>query len=279
MLKKIIALLTTLLLMTAAIAQPKAFHFTKGEQQLVLFGTIHLSKPNFFPLPASVLAALDQSDALALELDIYDPETLEATIKIVSTDGVLNNQTLVEVIGEERMEHLKEIAGSGAIMFEQMRPWLISLNLPILQAMQMGYEDQAVDNYLADKAKANAIPVIALETAQEQFEVFLNMTPAEELALLDSVLSGEAKEQLEMLLPIWKYNDEKVAEKLLSQMQASLPTLFKRIITDRNHKMVERAIKLNADKKHLFVGVGAAHLYGKGGMINLLSEQGYRLIK
>lgn len=279
MLKRIMTLLTTLLLTTTLLAQPKAYHFTKGEQEMVVFGTMHLSKSDFFPLPEPVLSALTQSDALALELDMNDPEILSVTMQVIATHGMLGDKKLVDVIGDERMKKLKEVAGFEAAMFEQMRPWFIAMSLPIIQALQMGYEDKAVDEYLADKAKAQSIPVVALESAKEQFDIFVNLTPKEELALLDSVLSQDAKEQFEQMLAVWQHNDEKAAEELLNQMEVTLPTLLKTFVTDRNHRMVERAIKLNADKKRLFVGVGALHLYGKDGIVKLLGEKGYQLTK
>ena len=49
-----------------------------------------------------------------------------------------------------------------------------------------------------------------------------------------------------------------------------------RIIIDRNHRMAERAAPILADG-NVFIAVGALHLPGKEGVVELLRSEGFTL--
>ena len=71
-------LLATLGLLAAGSANAEGerrgflFELRKGAQVSLLFGTIHVGRSDFYPLPASRMARLSAVDALVLEADITD---------------------------------------------------------------------------------------------------------------------------------------------------------------------------------------------------------------
>ncbi len=58
--------------------------------------------------------------------------------------------------------------------------------------------------------------------------------------------------------------------------EADYELFLKYLISDRNHIMAERAVPI-IDKGNAFIAVGALHLPGKDGIIELLRTKGYRV--
>jgi len=78
----------------------------KGKQVAWLLGTIHVGRPEFYPLPASRLAQLQRADAIVLEADISDASrSIAATQKYaVYAEGVPGLETRLTPELRQRIE-------------------------------------------------------------------------------------------------------------------------------------------------------------------------------
>ena len=158
-------------------------------------------------------------------------------------------------------------------MYGGMKPFFI------LQALSQGYFDEGAKSYDLDimgLAAEKDIPLVGLETIEEQLG-FFDAVPQEKMA--EMIIQG-----------IEGYEDEKKSTKKLMKLYASqkvekfIPLMNKQspefmefediFLYDRNKRWIPKIEKEIADKQ-CFIAVGAAHLFGDGGVIDLLRKEGY----
>ena len=158
-----------------------------------------------------------------------------------------------------------------------MKPWAaaVTLSTPALETGQI------LDLVLYQEALQQDKAVYGLETVREQLDLFDSMSESDQVTLLrDAVDKFPELDALHAeLLEVYKQRD---LEGLLAinetSMQAEDQRLAKefqrRVIDDRNHRMAERMQPYLRQGK-AFVAVGALHLPGEQGLLNLLEQQGY----
>lgn len=133
-----------------------------------------------------------------------------------------------------------------------------------------------VDAYLHRLAKKENKKIIGLETADEQLRALDYNNPGESWTFYLSnakrlrKLSGE--DIAETMIRQYRRGEVK---KLHDFMEQNLPpTLYRRMIVDRNKTMAERAAQ-HIRTQPTFIAVGAGHLAGDEGMIKLLRDRGF----
>lgn len=282
--KTLFILITCLLSLTTVVATPQTFVLQKADKTIYLFGTLHQTKAGFLPLPETVTKQLSSANALAVEMDTETAEVEQAIAALMISYGRLpSSQTLLDVIGEHYMQRLNRLplANEQLVSMQGLRPWLVSLMIPLILAEDMGYSEESVDEYLIQLARKNQQPVIALETPEEQIEIFSTLTEKEELSLFEQTLdeAEDIETHMQAIDDIWLNNNATAARALLTSMQQGIPKIYQALIVTRNHNMVERSIKLNQKHPTLFVAVGASHLYEDDGLVKLLQQRGYQLEK
>jgi len=83
-------------------------------------------------------------------------------------------------------------------------------------------------------------------------------------------------EQVDTMVRYWKEGDYKAMEKLALEIPGEYPEfqpIMDKLYTERNIRMVGKIEEYLKTDKTYFVVVGAAHLIGDEGIINLLNEK------
>ncbi len=101
------SVLTVVLLLVLAAAPPASagqplFLWTvEGPHATIaMTGSIHVGKPDFFPLAAPLEQAFRDADALAVEVDVEDPANQQAAAAIIFQKGMLpGDETLESRLG------------------------------------------------------------------------------------------------------------------------------------------------------------------------------------
>lgn len=247
-----------------------------GQQPAYLFGTIHSEDPAVVELPATVKQAFDASNSVVLEM-LMDTDTMRySSAAMLMLDG----RSLSDMIGMPLYKKVSAAIASRGIpelVLNRMKPWAaaVTLSTPALETGQI------LDLVLYQEALQQDKAVYGLETVQEQLELFDSMSESDQVTLLrDAVDKFPELDALHAeLLEVYKQRD---LEGLLAinetSMQAEDQRLAKefqrRVIDDRNHRMAERMQPYLRQGK-AFVAVGALHLPGEQGLLNLLEQQGY----
>lgn len=276
--KKIQALLIAFITLwvTTAFAEPQLLTLTKGNKTIHLFGTIHVTKPNFYPLPKQVLSAIETADTVAIEIDMSDPKVTEETMQAMIALGMNPNQNLSEILTAAEIEKIDQLLGLAAMGMKKLHPVLLAITLEMVIAEEQGFIGEAVDLFIAQHAKSKQIQVIGLETATEQINAILSTPENEAKKYLKRVLSEDEINELADIGKWWLDNDQAIAARILNEMKEDFPHLYQHLLINRNKTMAQRIEKLSDNHKQLFVGIGAAHLYGKDSVIDCLLKAGYQ---
>lgn len=259
------------------VAEPQAIYLQKGSKQITVFGTMHVAKPDFYPLPKPVTASLKSSDALAVEIDITDPKVMSETMQLMAVSMKNSNAKGLDKTRLNQLEAL--IDPTAAAAFASLPLPLAAMSITIIRAEQLGYTEPAVDSVLISRAKSQSKPVLSLEKPAEQIEPLINIPDSESLALFDSAIADKGIEEIQQTESLWKTGDIQIAQQLIKQGKTEAPQLFQSLVTDRNRTMAKRIAKLNQQYPRLFVAIGALHLYGNNNVIQRLQQQGYQRIK
>ncbi len=246
-----------------------------------LLGSVHMLKAADSALPPEILRAYARSATLVMELDLnnLDAESLlgsgseSATLPEGETlGGVLGPQLYGSLIAHARPLGLEpEITA-------RFQPWFAALLLEQMTLAQAGFEAGAgVDAQLAQRAGVDHKPIIALETMGEQMGFFAHLTLDQQRQFLRSTLRELDTDASDTAAVVraWQRGDTQELERLRRQESAESPEIFRTLTTDRNRSWLPRIIALLSDTHDDLVIVGAMHLIGDDGLVELLRRQGY----
>ena len=241
-----------------------------------LFGTLHSEDPDVVRLAAPVQQAFDAAQTVVIEV-LFDMQAMQlSSAAMLMMDG----RSLKDVVGEPLFTAAAaamRARGMPEMLTGHMQPWAVAVSLST-PATETGL---VLDMVLYQGALQRGTPVHGLETIQEQLEVFTGMPLADQVLLLRDAVEHvhEIDALYAELLAAWKQRDlarlVALNEAELASGDAQFAADFqKRLIVHRNHLMVERMQPYLKQGK-AFVAVGALHLPGETGLLNLLEQRGY----
>jgi uncharacterized protein len=246
-----------------------------------LYGTIHVGRAEWVRPGPTVQKALEQSDALALELDTRDPATMRSMTQ--PADPAL----VARVLSGERAQRLarqNEAACVPSGSMAGLQPILQVTALAGLVARDDGlYPEFGADEALAVSARNNNKPVFALESAAAQLKMLTGDSEAEEAEQIDAALteleSGQLRAQMKELAEVWARGDvDKLArypEWCNCVQTPAERRLMKRLLDDRNPGLADGIERMHAGGRRMFAAVGALHMVGLQGLPALLSARGF----
>jgi uncharacterized protein YbaP (TraB family) len=82
---------------------------------------------------------------------------------------------------------------------------------------------------------------------------------------------------LEQIVRAWSAGDVQSLEALLLNSMREYPAVYQRIIVDRNRRWLPEIEKMIEQGESTLIVVGAGHLVGKDGVVELLKARGYTL--
>jgi uncharacterized protein YbaP (TraB family) len=254
-----------------------------GEHNTVyLAGSVHLLKANDSALPAAFDRAYAGSQALVMELDIGKLDPMEAASWMMEHGTLPEGSNLRKAIGEERYRRVAAEAarlGLPMEMADQLAPWVLGLQLTELKYAQLGFDSQAgVEQQLERRARTDGKPTSGLETLPEQLGVFETLSAEEQARFLDLVVTEmqEVGSETQSVVTAWRAGDQARLAALLGDEYKTFPALYRTLVTDRNKRWVPQLEKLLKDKNNYFVVVGALHLVGDGGLLELMRKDGFK---
>ena len=272
---------------------PLLYRVTDDKGNVVwLFGSIHVGRADFYPLPDYVLEAFDGADALAVEVDIITFESslklqTQALTSLVYTDGTTIQEHISQELYEKSVKILKE-QKSYMKPLERYCPSFWSSMIDSAMMQQLGAQiDLGIDRHLLERAKDTDKEILQIESALFQYQMLGGFSDElQELLLEASVENYEnpelAKEDLNSLMDLWASGDQKAFSAYLSDDGEVLPEethLYeeynKAMLVDRNQSMTDFAETALQSDKEVFICVGAAHVVGEGGIAQLLDQRGY----
>lgn len=248
----------------------------KGERGW-LFGTIHSATQPLDWKTAPVARALDQADEIVVEVgNIADDAKVSATFAALarSKGEPALSQRITPGL-RPALTTLLEQAGYSDDSFGSMDTWAAALTLA-RNSGENGDPANGVDRAVI--ALAGSRPVVELEGATRQLEIFDGLPESEQRDLLAAVVR-EASQPQRDLAASWRKGDmDAIASETREGMLAD-PELRATLFTGRNTRWASRIAGLLAGGHKPFVAVGAAHMAGPDGLPALLRAKGYEVTR
>lgn len=219
---------------------------------------------------------MDKTNQLCLELDLDDTAMqTEMMSKMMMKNGV----TMESLTSKEDFaivdEFLKKNLGFSAKLLNTVKPFMVTA---MLYPRMLDCPMQSVETELMKIAKEQKENTIGLETVAEQLNVFDAIPYQDQMdELVKTAKSDLAKDvkELKEMLAIYKAEDIQAMIALTKNSENVMTSKYDdELLNNRNQNWISR-IQDIAKKDPTFFGVGAAHLGGEKGVINLLRKQGF----
>jgi uncharacterized protein YbaP (TraB family) len=241
-----------------------------------LYGTMHITCDA--TLPQKAIKALDATNQLYLELNMDDPTLQQSMMQsMMMKDG----KTMSSLVSEEDFkivdEFLTKQLGYSAQMLNTFKPFMVSA---MLYPKMIDCAMQSVEGNLMTVIKEQQEEVFGLESIEEQMNVF-DAIPYEvqmkELVKTAKNNLEKDKKEMELLLEIYKSEDINAIYTVSQESENEITSKFEEILLSNRNKNWIPIIEKVAKEKATFFGVGAGHLGGEMGVIQLLRKKGYKV--
>ena len=248
-----------------------------------VLGSIHILKPEIYPLNPTIESAFDQSDFLVVEVNPLTVDQTKMQNEIVMKGMYQGNKTVKDDLSDEVFIMLTQHCESMNIPVENLlkfKPGMIVMTLANVQLMKLGFSPEyGIDMHFVKKAKGQK-PILELETMDEQLSLLFDGLLDDDLILKNSILEWEkTKDTMDTVISLWKNGNAGrmnalIIEEPLQEHPELLP-VYQKMFFQRNEKMTGKIKNFLETEHTYFVVVGSGHLIGDEGIIHLLKQEGY----
>jgi uncharacterized protein YbaP (TraB family) len=247
-------------------------------QPSYLLGTIHSDDARITTLPVTISNIFQQADSFSGEIDMDLPNLMQASQATLLPDGESLQQLLDSTLYQQTVQLLAAY-GMPELVVQRMKPWAAAATLS-LPRPQTGL---FLDILLYTQAAAQGKRVYGLETVSEQVGAMETIPRDLQITMLrDAVAQHDQLDQIiEALINAYLQRDlnalQSISDKAMQQGDERVAELFtSQVVVNRNRRMLQR-MQPRLGEGNAFIAVGALHLPGKDGLLNLLRNMGYRI--
>jgi uncharacterized protein YbaP (TraB family) len=237
---------------------------------------MHLDLPRVTRLPPPAALAFAKSRVLVMEVVMDDAANAVYRNRMVQPPGGALDSWLPAGL-LERYVQLAAGYGVDRALALRLTPWA-AMNLVGRPKPTTG---EVLDQVLYNRARAMGKPVVGLETMDELVDALGGLPASDQQAMLVDTLCSQPRimdqvgEQLELyaegdLAGLVAFNSRDHADEALFER------FMERLLYQRNERMVERMLP-EMERGNAFVAVGALHLPGDRGVLELLERRGYTI--
>ncbi|MGM0480097.1 MAG: TraB/GumN family protein [Bacteroidota bacterium] len=242
-----------------------------------LFGTMHLIPREKFFFPDTLDTLITHSDQLVMEIGGLDEQMKAMKLMMLDSGNVFDYFT--EAQRDSLFDFSQEKLGYNEeqmrAMFGKMKPMVL---LQMMTKQAFGESPASYEMKISTIAKQNEIPVAGLETVEEQVGIFDQLSMEEQVQMvMETMADTSGNEQMERMIEMYLEQDIDELFQFTRQAEFGGPSFEDDFILTRNKNWIPQLIALMNGKKQLFVAVGAAHLGGEKGVVQLLRESGFKL--
>ena len=248
-----------------------------------LYGTIHLIDSDAYFLPKGTLAAIDNTKKMVFEIDMNEMSDMGNMMSIMNKAFMSDGKTLKDLISEEDYKmvdaHFTKI-GMPLMMLERMKPMFLT----VFASGDMdpaGLQNGSMKSYemeFMEIAKSSNKPMAGLETIEFQMSVFDSIPyQAQAEMLIETIKSGDSgSDQMKEMVEMYKSQNINAMISMITDEGEQLSEYEDILLSKRNKAWIS-GMRTMMSEMPTFFAVGAGHLAGEKGVINLLKKEGYTL--
>ncbi len=250
-----------------------------------LLGSVHVLKPDSYPLDKRIADAYGRSKRVMFEADMREmarPEVHEALL----AEGTYRDRTsLKDHVSAKTYALLRQKLASAGLpesRFETYKPWLCAVSLSGVELARLGFEPKwGIDAHFYALALRDGKETLFLETALAQIQLLSKtLSDRQEDLLRQSLRELEVIGlRSDELRKAWRRGDAAKLEGITSVSLREYPMVRDALFTQRNVRWLSKIEELMGREGDSLVVVGAGHLVGREGVISLLRGKGYRPVQ
>lgn len=250
------------------------------ERPSYLFGTIHLLCADDAVLSDNMKRVIRETDEVYLEVDMDNLVDIMGAVSKMKMKGDTSLRDLLEETDYKKVKEYFETKGT-MIPFSMLEKYKPILAASMLESHSMPCENiSAMEQVIMENAKGYDKNIKGLETMAYQAGILDSIPYKLQAEQLLEYVNNAAKDQDNSeLSQMWKaYNEQdlKKLEELIVKSDIGMSNYTDLLLYRRNSNWV-RKLQVLLPEKSLLIAVGAGHLPGEKGVINLLRKAGYTL--
>jgi len=242
-----------------------------------IFGTMHFISEEDFHLGEHLVKIARSADLIVMELDMDDINLME----YASSSLLPGGSSLTDYLDPSDYDHLRSVfvdsLGAGSFMwmaYTRMKPFFL---MSEIMRIMMGEQTKSYEGELVHIAEEEGIEIVGLEDPEEQIAL-IDSIPLERQTemLMKGIRSLDSvRLYLNRLITFYKHQWLDSIEFAINDPTFDDLVEFEgMLISDRNERWIAAMEDLMQHGMTLFA-VGAAHLPGEAGVLNLLRQKGY----
>jgi uncharacterized protein YbaP (TraB family) len=278
---------------TQAPPVPLLWKVSDDDNALYLLGSFHLLLPSDYPLSSDVDLAFADAENVLFELspeEMASPQLgLQMAQAAMRTDGTTLDSQLPEALASKLAGWAEANAAQLAAMgmapatLQMFEPWFAGLMITISQLTGHGLDPAlGLDAHVAGLASAAQKPTAGLETGAQQIAFLDGMGADEQLQMLEDAIDqgGAGRDEMMALHAAWRAGDvDLMLREMVAEMRREYPELYRVINVERNQAWLPKLEQRLRDggSDDTLVVVGAMHLLGEDGVVEMLRARGYQV--
>ncbi len=242
------------------------------KQDSYLFGTIHTMPKEDFEMPKKVMDALKSSEAIAMEIDMN--MSMSEQIEMAKMTLIPNGETLKNYMSDSAYIKLKSYCmdtlawkESKFDKYAHIKPFFFS---SVVLQEKIG-KQKSFEMEFQKLAKKYDKPLMGLETVMYQMETIDRISIKDQIQFMDDFSNMS---EFDVMFDLYLKEDINALYTLISSETDMLPEFNHWFLEVRNANWIP-VIEKQISKEATFIAVGAGHLGGTNGVLELLKKQGY----
>jgi uncharacterized protein YbaP (TraB family) len=239
-----------------------------------VYGTIHLICKEDFNLSESVKQTFQSSKQVFLEMDMDDP-TLQ--VSMMQKMQLPAGETLKNKLGDANYKKLdsfmKREMSMSVVLFDRFKPMMVMslLTQKLLPCTTM----ESFEMTFVKMAREQKKELLGLERLEDQIAVFEAIPDSFEIKSIMSIVNDFEGQQKEYTRMAAIYRTENIDSLYRTTTESPEMMNSQEVLLDRRNRNWIPVMELAMKQNSTFFAVGAAHLAGSMGVLELLRKQGY----
>ncbi len=244
-----------------------------------VFGTMHIIQKKHFFFPELLEELISASDMVVLEIG----EEMNNPLKAMNLLRLEEGESMFDYFNEAQTDSILDWAEAEMGMneeqfrksFGQMKPFVI---VSAASAGDMLEDSESYERTIMEIQSEEKIKLEGLETLEEQMGIFDGLTDEEQAQMVMEAIKGgdEADQELEKMIRLYTNQNIDSMYAMIHDDSDAIANREAEFLYDRNENWIPKMEEMMKGKR-IFFAVGAAHLGGDKGVLELLRKNGYKV--
>ncbi len=246
-----------------------------------LMGSIHFLQDNDYPLDQRFDQCFEDAENVVFELHYDSTQTPAFQQYTLMKAFYPEGGTFKGSVSDSTYNLVKDKLFELGMPIEKLnafQPWFIAVTMLSLNLQKLGFNAKlGIDQHFFTLAKESKKNIIPLETPEYQLDLLSTLGGDDQEAFVIQTMGqfDEMESGFRDLVAAWEMGDLDKLNELLNNGFEEYPALKQSLLIQRNHNWLDKIVQYAKGTDDYLVIVGAGHLAGDEGLVNLLNNKGY----